>query len=109
MITIIFGFASDKILITIRGNDIRFASTQFGAQEANIAGIKLDYAGVIREHPDLETNEDWREIAIERFKEKIKSYHTEEETAQYVIEELRKFGYQPEQKQKEGFRPEKIQ
>ena len=108
MITVLFGFASDKILITIRGNDIRFASTAFGAQEASIEGIKLDYAGVIREHPDLEVSEDWKEIAIERFKAKIKSYHSEEETAQYVIDELKKFGYIPEQKQREGFRPEKL-
>ena len=108
MITLIFGFASDKVLITIDGNTVKFGSTSFGAVMANIEGLQLNYEGVCREHPDLELDEDWRKKAAERFKEKIKSYNTEEDRAYYIIEDLKNHGYIPEQMQRKGHRPVKI-
>jgi len=108
MITLIFGFASDKILITIDENSVRFGNTSYGAVTANIDGLKLDYNGVCREHPDLETDDEWQTKAALRFKEKIKSLKTEEEKAQYLIKDLRNHGYIPEQMQRKGHRPEKL-
>lgn len=108
MIQVIFGFAGEKVLIKVDNHNVIFGSTQNGAQMATIEGIRLDYAGVCREHPDLETHDDWRGEAIKRFKKKIKSLKTEEEIADYLIEDLSKFGYTPEQKQKNGSRPEVI-
>jgi len=108
MITILFGFANDKIMVTINGNQVYFSSTAFGAVKAPIEGLRLNYSGVCNEFPDLRENEDWENEACKRFKNKIESYNTEEEKADYIIEDLKKFGYIPEQKQKEGFRPRKI-
>jgi len=108
MIQIIFGFANDKVIIIVDGNNIRFGNTSFGAVTANIDGLRLSYEGVCREHPDLELNENWHEEAIKRFKEKIKSYKTEEEIVQYLIEDLKNYGYIPEQMQRKGHRPVKL-
>ena len=108
MITLMFGFASEKVLITINGHNVYFSSTAFGAQKAPIDGLKLDYSGVVREFPDLETEKNWNDIAMSRFKEKIKSFKTEEETAEYLIEDLKKYGYVPQLQQQNGFRPKKI-
>ena len=108
MITIIFNFANEKILISINGNQVYFSSTAFGAQKSPIEGLKLDYSGVCREFPDLEIEDNWNGIAIKRFKEKLKSFKTEKQIADYLIEDLRKFGYVPESIQEGGFRPRRI-
>jgi hypothetical protein len=109
MIDIILEFAGTRVMVRVKGNDITF-----GAVNANkplmapIEGLKLDYPGTIREFPDLETNPNWREVAIERFKTKIRSFQTEEEKLQFLVEDLKKFGYVPLYKQKQGFRVEKF-
>ncbi len=108
MITILFGFGSDKILVNIKGDKIFFSSTEYGAVETTIDGLKLDYSGVIREFPDLEGDSEWKEKTIKRFKEKIKELSTEQDRADYIIYDLQKYGYVAEQIQKGGFRPEKI-
>ncbi len=108
MITILFEFASEKILVTIKGNNIFFSSTDQGAIQSTIDGLKLDYSGVIKEFPDLEGKDNWREETIKRFKKKIKELRTEQDRADYIIYDLKKFGYVAEQIQKGGFRPEKI-
>ena len=109
MIQIIFGFGSEKVLITIRDKDIRFGNTSFGSQMTSIDGLSLDYSGVCHEFPDLESHDDWRGEAIKRFKEKIENFDSEDEIADYLIEDLKKFGYIPEQKQKNGWRSEVIE
>lgn len=108
MITLLFGFANEKILVTINGRQVYFSSTAFGAIKSPIEGLKLDYSGVIREFPDLEGSDDWNASAIKRFKERIASFKTEDEVAHYLIEDLRKYGYVPEQKQIRGHRSKKI-
>lgn len=108
MINILLGFANEKILVIVEGNRVSFSSTQFGIQKTTIDGLKLDKRGVIREFPDLEGDDAWRLKAIGRFKEKISSFNSEKAIADYVIEDLKKFGYIPEQIQREGFRPEII-
>lgn len=108
MIEILFRFASENILVKIEGERVTFANTAFGAQESTIEGLQLDYSGAIKEFPDLKDKDNWKEITIERFKEKIKSLKTEEERAEYIIEDLRKHGYIPELKQRKGHRPKRI-
>ena len=109
MIDVIFTFGTDLVLVKVKGHDVSFGSSSQGAQLATIDGLKLNYSGVIEEFPDLEGKEDWRQQAIEKFKEKIKSFDSEEKIVEYIIEDLRKFGYIPKYKQKAGFRKEVIQ
>ena len=96
------------ILIKINGNDIRFRDTAHGNYESTIEGIRLDRTGVIKEFPELKDDPNWKVEAIKRFKEKLKSLQTEEAIADYIISDLRKFGYIPKWKYKKGFRREAI-
>lgn len=108
MIQLIFDFANEKVIVIINGKEVKFGSTTYGARVASIDGLKLSYVGVIKEHPDLEGNDNWRSEAIKRFKDRINSYNNEDEIAKYIIEDLKKFGYVPKYKQRAGFRPEAI-
>ncbi len=108
MITLLFGFGNEKVLISVNGTEIYFSSTAFGVQKAPIEGLSLSKLGVIKEFPDLEGDDEWRKKAIERFKEKISKRKTEKARVDYIVEDLAKFGYVLEQTQKEGFRPKKV-
>lgn len=108
MIEIIFELGSEVILVVIDGIDIKFGNTSYGTKLADISGLKLNYAGVCREFPDLELEDRWKELACERFKEKIKGMKTEDERCSYIIEELEKQGYKAKNKRRKGFRPTKI-
>lgn len=105
---ILFDFATEKILVRVDGHDVKFGSTNYGAALADISGLKLDYDGVIREHPDLEGDDNWKEEAILRFKDKVKSYENEDDIAKYIMDELRNHGYIPRYLQRKGFRREVI-
>lgn len=109
MIHVLFRFGNEKILITIDKQEVYFSNTSFGAQRTTIDGLQLNREGVIKEFPDLAKSEDWRKEAAFRFTEKVKGFNSEQEVADYLIEDLRKYGYIPEQIQREGFRPEKIE
>jgi hypothetical protein len=108
MIELMFELGSEIVLVIIKGRDVKFGSSTYGAAMADISGLKLDYRGVIEEFPDLETADDWREQAINRFKEKIASMNSEEDIATYIIKELSSKGYVPKKKRREGFRPENL-
>ena len=103
-----FKFGSETVIVVVKGNKVLFGNTNDGARLAPIQGLKLSYVGAVREHPDLEVRDDWREETIKRFEKKCKSYKTESEVGNYIIEDLRKHGYLPLMKQKKGFRPEVI-
>ena len=109
MIELIFVRGSEIILVRVNGHDVTFSNSIQGAVYAPIDGMKLDYEGVIKEHPDLKDREDWNQEAVKRFKEKIKSYETEKEVSEYIIKELKSVGYVPKYRQKQGFRKEVIQ
>ena len=109
MIELIFYYGQEVEYVKIRGHSIWFASGSNGAVEATIDGLKLNKAGVIKEHPDLKDREDWKEEAIKRFKEVVKAMKDEEAVAEYVILELKKFGHTPKWKQIAGFRRTKIE
>lgn len=108
MITLIFEYIGEKTLVHIDGKNVSFGNTAFGNQLVPIEGIRLDYNGVCREFPDLETRKDWREEAIKRFKDKINKMTNEKEISDYIIEDLKKFGYRPLSKQINGFRIQKL-
>lgn len=91
--------------IVINGNDIRISDSE---KEAPIENIKLSYSGVIKEFPDLMNQNNWRVEAIKRFKAKLKTFKTEGEKADYIIKDLRKYGFVPKYKQKAGHRVEVI-
>ena len=105
MIELIFELGSEVILVVIRGNDVKFGTTSYGCKLADISGLKLDYSGVCEEFPDLELEDNWREQAIERFKEKIKLMKTEDEICSYIIKELSGKGYIAKKKRRAGHRP----
>jgi hypothetical protein len=107
MIGLIFKFASELVEVRVEGINVYFRTSQL-QRFATIDGLKLDKSGVIKEFPDLKDNEEWKKIAVERFKEKIKSYNTEMERADYIIEDLKKFGYKPLYRQRQGFRVERL-
>lgn len=108
MITIFFEFSNEYILVTIKGNKVTFANTQFGAKETGIEGLRLSREGVIKEFPDLEGKDNWKDEAIKRFKKKINSFSTESQIAEYLITDLKNHGYFPKKIQREGFRPKPI-
>ena len=49
-----------------------------------------------------------RQEAINRFKEKVKSYKTEQEQMNYIKEDLKKYGYISLIQQRSGFRPTRL-
>lgn len=104
MIGLIFYYDTDIIFIKVDGNNVEFSNSSYGALITSIEGLRLNKAGVIKEHPDLKNREDWREEAIKRFKEMLSSLKSEDAIAEYIIQDLRKYGYTPKWKQKQGFR-----
>jgi hypothetical protein len=106
-IGVIFQLASQIVEVRIENTNCLFRTGQFGGAFAPIDSLQLDYNGIVREFPDLETKDNWKEIAISRFKDKIKELKTEEERMNYVVEDLKKWGYVPLYKQRGGFRVEK--
>ena len=66
MIDVFFEFGNDIVLVKIDGKKVTFGNTMFGAQMADISGLKLNYDGVCKEHPDLATEDNWEKIVIIR-------------------------------------------
>lgn len=102
-----FRLAGDIFDIVVDGNSLMFQDVGTG-MITSIEGIRLSKAGVLKEHPDLKENSDWRKIAIDRLKEHIKNFKTEMEKINYVKDDLSKFGYEPLFYQKAGFRPQRF-
>src|SRR6056297_1506560 len=94
-----FEIGGDMVDVVVKDNNLFFwdSNTQ---QTTTIEGLKLSRAGVVKEHPDLENDDEWRKKAIERLKEHIKKFNTEEEKMDYVKNELTKHGYEPKFKQR---------
>ena len=108
MIGLIFQLGPEIVEVRVDNNNILFRNNATNGMFATIDNIKLNKLGVIKEHPDLKDNEDWQNIARERFKEKINNMKTEMERADYIIEDLKKFGYKPLYRQRKGFRVERL-
>jgi hypothetical protein len=108
MISAMFTFGTETVLVVVKGNDVTFGNTSYGAQMAPLKGLRLDKLGVAREFPNLKDNPAWREEAIKRFSEKIKTFTNETAVLDYIISDLRKYGYKPMYKQIQGHRKEVI-
>ena len=107
MIGIIFQFGTEIVEVRIQNGSVFFRTSQF-QRFADITGIKLNKVGVVKEFPDLKDKEDWQEIARQRFKEKISKMKTERERADYIINDLKKYGYVPYSEQVSGHRMRKL-
>ncbi len=107
VVGVIFQFGSQTVEVRIDGTNCLFRTGQFGGAFSPIDGLQLDYNGVCREFPDLETKENWKEIAIERFKQKMKELKTEDERIKFIVDDLKKYGYIPLYKSRGGFRIER--
>jgi len=108
MIDLIFNRIDEIVFLRITGSNVKFANSMNGNIWSSIEGLKLDKKGVMKEFPDLKDNPEWKEEAIGRFKEMIRDKKNEYEISEYMIKELKKFGYTPKWKQIGGFRREKI-
>lgn len=108
MIGVIFQSGGEIIETRIEGNNILFRSSSYGAGFAPIEKLNISKEGAIKEFPDLENDPLWRIKAIQRFKNEIKKLKTEDSIANYLIDDLKKYGYIPKYKQKQGYRPEVI-
>jgi len=102
-----FRLGGDIVEVIIDGGNTMFRDTSSGTT-TTIHGLKLSKAGVMKEHPDLKEDEDWGKKAIERLKQHIKKFKTEDQKINYIKDELSKHGYTPLFKQKAGFRPKKF-
>jgi hypothetical protein len=102
-----FKLASDIIEVVIDGNSLMFQDVGTGLI-TSLEGLRFSKAGVLKEHPDLKENNDWKKIAIDRLKAHMKKYKQEMEKLIYVKEELNKFGYEALFYQRAGFRPKRF-
>jgi hypothetical protein len=107
MIDVIMRMGNEVIIVRIRGHDVSFgANTRSNPMMAPIDGLALSHEGVIREFPELKGEPNWRIEAIAKFKEKIHSLDSEDKIYHYVVDDLKKFGWIPVYKQRQGFRME---
>lgn len=105
MITGVFRIGGDVNRVIIDRDNLMFMDSN--GTITTIDGLRINKAGVLKEFPDLENNDDWKKTAINRLKEKIKQFNSEGEQIDYVKDELTKFGYLALYKQKAGHRPKK--
>lgn len=102
-----FQIGGDQIEVIVDSDNIMFRDTSLGTI-TTIDGLRLSKAGVIKEHPDLKDDTDWKIKAIERLKKHVKTFTTEMEKMEYIKDELKTFGYEPLFFQRAGFRPRRF-
>ena len=108
MISTLFQFGGEVVEVKIENSTCFFKTQQFGSAFAPIEYLKLDKRGVVKEFPDLKDDKEWKKKAIKRFKEKLKSFTSEDKQMEYVIEDLKAWGYKPLYLNKKGHRPRKL-
>lgn len=104
MIDLMFWLGPEVIIVKVNGNNISFKNVNQNTGFVSIEGLRLSKEGVVKEFPDLKDREDWKDEAIERFKDHIKSLKTEKEKVDYIAEDLKKHGYVLKQTQLAGQR-----
>lgn len=107
MILSVYQLGGEQSEVVIDGNNLMFRDP-YTQTITTIEGLKINKGGVIKEHPDLEDDSEWRKKAIERLKEHLKKMESELIKLDYVKKELTKFGWKPLYFQKVGFRPQKF-
>ena len=80
------------------------------ATQSYIEGLNLSPSGVVKEFPELEGKpiSEIKREGIKRFKEKIKNMKTVYEIRDYLISDLKKYGYEPYMWRRKGHRPVRI-
>jgi len=91
MINLLFEFGPEMVLVKVDGNSITFQKN--GSGFVPIDQLRLSKEGVEKEFPDLVGDDNWKEKAIARFKEHVRVLRTERNKVNYIIEDLRKYGY----------------
>jgi len=107
MIISVFELGGDQVEVIVDSNNIMFRDTSSGTT-TTIHGLRLNKPGVIKEHPDLKDDDDWKKKAIERLKEHVKKFPSEIQKVNYIKDELSKHGYKPLYFQRAGHRPKKF-
>lgn len=102
-----FQFGGQRIIVRVIGDIVLFIDLQNNMMSP-IEGLNLTKKGVEKEYPDLIGDKDWKQKAIQRFVDKIKSFQTEQQRMDWLIDELKEMGYSPLFQQRQGFRPKKI-
>lgn len=102
----VFRLGGEIVNAIVDGDNVMFLDGN--GVVTTIEGLRISKGGVLKEFPELENNEEWRKIAIERFKEKIKSYNNEMDKTIYIKDELTKHGHEAQYFQRAGFRPTKF-
>jgi hypothetical protein len=95
MVDVLFQRMDEVVTIRLDGNNILFSSSQYGAGIYPIESLKLNYQGAIKENPDLVDDAEWSSKSIERLKMKVKEFKTEEKRIDYLVSEMKPFGYIP--------------
>lgn len=102
-----FQLGTERMILRLIGDNVLFIDPQTNMMSP-IEGLNLNKQGVIKEHPDLKDDSEWKQKAIQRFVDKIKSFDTETKRMDWLIEEMKQMGYTPLFMQKDGFRAKKI-
>jgi hypothetical protein len=102
-----FQLGGERMIVRVIENNVLFIDLQNNMMSP-IEGLNLNKQGVILEYPDLKDNPNWKQIAIQRFVDKIKSLPTEKGKMDWLILEMKQMGYTPLFMQRSGFRPQKI-
>lgn len=108
MIGIIFRFGNEIVEVRITDDNLFFRNSTTGNALYAFKDLKLSKEGVIKEFPFLKDDLEWKKKAVELFKKKLASFVTEREKVDYVVNDLKKYGYVPLYMQREGHRIEKF-
>ncbi len=101
-------FASDMVEVRLNQNHVLFRSG-IHPSWSTIEGLQISYEGVCKEFPDIEGQVNWKAQAVERFKDKIAGFQSEDEKMKYIMDDLKKYGYVPKYYQKGGYRRKRIE
>ena len=102
-----FQQGSQRIVVRVIEDNVLFIDLENNMMSP-IEGLNLNKTGVIKEHPDLKDDPKWKQKAIQRFTDKIKSFKSEKERMEWIIKELKPMGYKALFWQRQGHRPKKI-
>ena len=104
MIRLHFDFGGDRIMVEIKGKSLMFGNISKDNFMVPVDKLKLDHKGIIKEFPDLKNDSKWKDKAVKRFKSHVSNLKSEDERAEYVIDDLKHHGYKAKLKEKSGFR-----
>jgi hypothetical protein len=65
----VFRLGGEIVNIIVDGNNLMFLNDE--GTITTVEGLRISKGGAMEEFPDLEGNEDWRKITLERLKEKL--------------------------------------